>query len=56
MNNDRRHLLRQGAGIVTGIALSGCGALDATRGTAAADPITAPETRSLMVCRMRNSM
>lgn len=46
MNNDRRHLLRQGAGMVTGIALSGCGALDAARVTAAADPITAPETRS----------
>ena len=43
----RRQLLRQGAGIVTGIALTGCGALDrATGTTAAADPVTAPATRS----------
>ena len=47
MNPHRRQLLRQGVGIVTGIALTGCGALDrATGTTAAADPVTAPATRS----------
>jgi aminocarboxymuconate-semialdehyde decarboxylase len=42
----RRNLLRQGAGIVTGIALTGCNALDGARAKAPIDPITAPETRS----------
>jgi aminocarboxymuconate-semialdehyde decarboxylase len=49
-DSTRRNLLRQGAGIVTGIALTGCNALDASRAQnvskAPSDPITAPETRS----------
>jgi len=40
----RRSVLRSGAGIVTGIALAGCSALEAVRSIA--DPITAPDTRS----------
>lgn len=40
----RRHILQSGAGIVTGIALAGCSALDGARSMA--DPITAPTTRS----------
>ncbi|MGA8515087.1 MAG: amidohydrolase family protein [Burkholderiaceae bacterium] len=45
-DSTRRNMLRQGAGIVTGIALTGCNVLDASRSKALADPITAPETRS----------
>ena len=41
MNTTRRALLRSGTGVVTGIALAGCSALDGARGrTAAADPVT----------------
>jgi len=40
MDTTRRALLRSGAGVVTGIALAGCSALDGARRTSAADPIT----------------
>jgi hypothetical protein len=39
-------LLRQGAGVVTGIALTGCNALDQARARTPADPVTAPENYS----------
>jgi aminocarboxymuconate-semialdehyde decarboxylase len=45
MNTTRRAVLRSGAGVVTGIALAGCSALDGARTqAAAADPVT-PVTR-----------
>jgi aminocarboxymuconate-semialdehyde decarboxylase len=40
MNPTRRNVLRGGAGIVTGIALAGCSALDQARALAPADPTT----------------
>ena len=46
MDTNRRTLMRQGAGIVTGIALTGCNALDAARTRPPSDPVIAPETRS----------
>jgi aminocarboxymuconate-semialdehyde decarboxylase len=46
MSTTRRALLRQGAGVVTGIALTGCNALDQARARTPADPVTAPENYS----------
>jgi aminocarboxymuconate-semialdehyde decarboxylase len=46
MTTTRRNLLRQGAGVVTGIALTGCNVLDAARARTPADPVTAPEKYS----------
>src|SRR3954470_10952310 len=40
MDTTRRALLRSGAGVVTGIALAGCSALDGARRAGAADPVT----------------
>jgi aminocarboxymuconate-semialdehyde decarboxylase len=44
METSRRNLLRQGAGVVTGIALTGCSVLDTAR--ASADPTTTVENYS----------
>lgn len=44
MQTTRRNLLRQGAGVVTGIALTGCNALDVAR--TQADPATTVENYS----------
>ena len=46
MSISRRQWLQHGAGVVTGIALAGCSALDAARGRAPLDPVVAPETYS----------
>jgi aminocarboxymuconate-semialdehyde decarboxylase len=46
MSTTRRTLLRQGAGVVTGIALTGCNVLDATRARGATDPVTTPQNFS----------
>ena len=46
MNPTRRNVLRSGAGVVTGIALAGCGALDAARMPAPADPAIRVENYS----------
>ena len=46
MEPSRRAWLRQGAGIVTGIALTGCNVLDASRKVAVADPVTTPQNFS----------
>ena len=43
MSITRRQWLAQGAGIVTGIGLTGCGVLDQVRPSPPADPIVAPQ-------------
>ena len=46
MNPTRRTILRSGAGIVTGIALAGCSALDAARNAGTRDASTRVENYS----------
>jgi aminocarboxymuconate-semialdehyde decarboxylase len=46
VSSSRRNLLRQGAGVVTGIALAGCSVLDQAKRGTAADPTVRVETYS----------
>jgi aminocarboxymuconate-semialdehyde decarboxylase len=43
VNLNRRQWLAQGAGVVTGIAMTGCGVVDQARVRAPADPVVAPK-------------